>query len=218
MPRFNFNQNYTAKNVNFNNGKLNVGFSEAPTALEEQQKQATYQGTLLRNQQTAKALKTDPAQEATDKEAMGRARKLQELTKVIDSFAYQIDKIPGGEGLPGRIQGLGNVVSGALQTDPNIAAYSSFMMGLRPVLSRGLGDVGNLSEQEQKAAMSLLPQPMDNLETRAAKLRNFLDFIHVKGLPVDKMNLQFIPKYIEKITGKPYAAPGSGDDPLGVFK
>jgi hypothetical protein len=40
-----------------------------------------------------------------------------------------------------------------------------------------MGDVGNLSEPEQRAAAELVPTLLDNYETGMRKIRNIRDFI-----------------------------------------
>jgi len=114
------------------------------------------------------------------KEAGLRAGKLSEMYKLIDFFETKINEIPSGEGLMGRAKGLGLKVSGALQLNPKVTAYEASLSGLRSQIARGLGEVGNLAEQEQKFAMDLLPRITDNTETRQAKLKNFKDYIDLK--------------------------------------
>lgn len=120
------------------------------------------------------------AKETMLKDKTTRANKLNELNKVVDYFENKINAIPSGSGLQGRLRGMGLAVEGALQTNPDVAAYQANVEGLRSQIARGLGEVGNLSEGEQKYASKLLPSITDNAETRAKKLSNFRDYIKTK--------------------------------------
>ena len=93
-----------------------------------------------------------------------------------------------------------------LQSNPDTAAYSRFITGIRPQISRTLGDVANLSVVEQEAAMGLLPNEYDNSETKAAALSNFYEFIVERvsannGLSKEEAARQ-IGLYIDPSTGR----------------
>lgn len=122
---------------------------------------------------------------ASLKDQTTRGNKLKELNKVIDFFETKLGEIPVGGGFSGMAEGAGQVVSGKMGKNPKAAAYMSDIKGLRSQIARGLGEVGNLSEYEQKYASNLLPQLTDNAETRQAKLKNFRDYIQTKlgGVP-----------------------------------
>jgi hypothetical protein len=107
--------------------------------------------------------------------------RVQELLKVVDLIEGKFDELNPGKGVGGRIQGLTTKqLQSFSQSNPKIAAYHSFIRGIRPILSRGLGDVGNLSETEQQAAMELLPNDKDNYQTGVEKLKNFRDLLNLK--------------------------------------
>lgn len=112
------------------------------------------------------------------KDKATRDAKLQGLTGALDFFERKINEIPGGAGIGGRFSGLQTLLGAKLQTDPKAAAYLADVEGLRSQIVRGLGDVGNLSEYEQKYASSLLPKITDNIETRKQKLANFREYIN----------------------------------------
>jgi len=137
---------------------------------------------------------------AVEKEARIRAQKLQELTKTVDFFESKINEIPSGSGLWGRLVGGRTAVEAWLQTDPKAAAYTSSVNGLRAQIARGMGDVGNLSEVEQKNAVELLPKITDNEETRQQKLKNFRDFMYFKGLTSSAKSNTEKPKKTQKKT------------------
>lgn len=132
---------------------------------------------------------------AVAKDAAVRANKLKELSKVVDFFESKISEVPVERGLEGRVQGLGQKFLGALQANPlnpedtlpsKIAAYESNLEGMKALIARGLGDVGNLSDVEQRNAVKLLPNITDNAETRAQKIENFRTLMKMKGLSFDK--------------------------------
>jgi hypothetical protein len=50
-------------------------------------------------------------------------------------------------------------------------AYADFVQGIRAQLARGMGDVGNLSEYEQKAVIRLIPKLTDSYETGLLKMQ-----------------------------------------------
>lgn len=182
------------------------------TQSEGKSQQDLYEQSL-NIKQKEKALKEDKAV----MDAKQRAIKLGELGKTIDSFAYQLKEIPAGKGAIGRLTGLASNISAAAQTDPKVAGYYAFSKGMRPQLARGLGDVGNLSEVEQKAAEHLLPLPSDNEETRVQKFKNFLDFLSIRGIPVEQMDLPHIKTYIKERSGEQYLSPTQQKTPaMGV--
>lgn len=119
---------------------------------------------------------------AVEKDAALRLQKLKELSKVVDFFEQKINEVPGAEGLQGRVVGGANILQAMAQTNPKIAAYQSSLEGMKALIARGLGDVGNLSEVEQRNAVKLLPNITDNLETRKQKIQNFRDLMTMKGL------------------------------------
>jgi hypothetical protein len=119
--------------------------------------------------------------EALAKEKGLKEQKMEDLNKTIDFVGKQWEKINAGTGTVGRSVGIGRSLLEPLQLTPDVSAYKKFITGIRPKLSRGLGDVGNLSEQEQKAAMDLLPTDTDNYETGMKKLQLFKEYINYMG-------------------------------------
>lgn len=119
-------------------------------------------------------------EKATKQEQNIRLNKLNEMNKVIDFFENKINEIPVGSGLGGRLQGAMIGLEGKAGLNPKATAYQANLEGLRSQIARGLGEVGNLAENEQKYAMSLLPNITDNMEVRQQKIQNFRDYIKVK--------------------------------------
>lgn len=114
------------------------------------------------------------------KEEKQKDLKLSKLNSAVDFFEQKINEIPSGAGLGGRLKGVGTAIEAKLQTNPKAAAYVASAEGLRSQIVRGLGDVGNLSEYEQKVASNLLPKITDNTETKKAKIQNFRDYIKTR--------------------------------------
>lgn len=67
----------------------------------------------------------------------------------------------------GRIGGLLQSVSGKLGYNPSLTTYENFLESIRPTLARAAGDVGALSEQEQRAAIKILPKATSTKEEAA---------------------------------------------------
>lgn len=61
------------------------------------------------------------------------------------------------------------------QTDPETRTYIDQLRGRGIMVIRAMGEVGNLSEAEQEAAVRQLPAPGDNLETAESKLKSLRD-------------------------------------------
>jgi hypothetical protein len=59
---------------------------------------------------------------------------------------------------------------GATDAQRQDQAYADFIQGVRAQLARGMGDVGNLSEYEQKAVVRLVPNLMDSYELGMEKI------------------------------------------------
>lgn len=163
-----------------------------PVTGEESTSNIIPKGTVVRNKITpidyligkeaalSDVKATSAAKTSTARDKAVRIQKLSELGKAVDFFETKINEIPSGEGLMGRAKGVGVAIEAFLQTDPQAAAYQSSLNGMRSQIARGLGEVGNLSEYEQKVAIGLLPKLTDNTETRNAKLKNFRDYISIR--------------------------------------
>lgn len=150
-------------------------------------------------------LKEQQIQLNKQKLAESKGNKLKQLSDNINDLFYELDKIPGGTGVTGRITGLGSKVGGFTQADPKTASYGRFLTAIRPQLSRGLGDVGNFNLQEQIAAMELPGNPGDNIETRVAMADKFLNYMAIRGIPTEHMT--YAKNYIKKYTGKDWTPP-----------
>lgn len=96
------------------------------------------------------------------------------LQNVEQSWMTTVPKEKGGMGMlpAGPIDWLGSKAQGT-QEQSDTKSYMDFLGGIRALLARGFGDVGNLSEYEQKAVLSAVPQIapfQDTLQTGQTKL------------------------------------------------
>jgi len=104
--------------------------------------------------------------------------KVQRLNPIIDSVETEWMKTnPLSSAQGGRLSGITKSAMAFTQTDPQASSYKSFIKGFRAQLARAMGDVGNLSEPEQKAAMDLVPLLSDTLEVGQEKLNKVRAFI-----------------------------------------
>jgi hypothetical protein len=124
--------------------------------------------------------------------------------KFMNTSPYSSETFVGKMGII-PLLGMVDVAKSQLQATEaqrNDRAYISFLKGMRAQLARAMGDVGNLSEPEQKAAMELMPTLLDSKETGLKKLENLRDFI--KTIQNTKT-----------FTGQPMNSQNQ-DDPLGL--
>jgi hypothetical protein len=117
------------------------------------------------------------AEKASEKEKQVNATKVGRLSNLIDVIEKKYDetKTPSNP-----ILRAGETFSRNLQLTNNQRtdkAYADFLGGVRAQLARAMGDVGNLSEYEQKAVMELVPTLLDDPKTAKIKIKNLRDFI-----------------------------------------
>lgn len=114
------------------------------------------------------------------KDVMGRLAKLQELLPVLDQFDTALKSTPVGTGFQGKMAGIGTKIKGMSGVDPMSATIQANANSMLPQIARGFGDVGNLSEQEQRRAGQFVPQLTDPDDTRAVKALSGYLFIKNK--------------------------------------
>jgi len=117
----------------------------------------------------------EQAATATEKERQLNASKVSRLSDLANVVESRFAETSPKSGILGPISGTIDLALSNLQMTPNQVndtAYRSFVKGFRAQLARAMGDVGNLSEPEQKAAMELVPTLLDSKETAAKKLSN----------------------------------------------
>ena len=108
---------------------------------------------------------------------ISKISRLENIASVVEQKFLETKPHPGALG---PILGMVDVWISNLQATPGQRtdkAYRDFIKGMRAQLARGMGDVGNLSEPEQKAAMDLMPSLLDSKETGLQKLKNLRDLI-----------------------------------------
>ena len=115
---------------------------------------------------------------AAEKESQVRLEKLKDAVPLLQTFERRLNELPAPKGATARaIQAPGRFLATKTQADPKLAAFESFRTGMRSQIARILGEVGNLSETEQKYAINLLPSAYDTQDTRTKKFDNFYDFV-----------------------------------------
>jgi hypothetical protein len=129
---------------------------------------------------------TEQAQIAQQKEnevALGKATRLETVGKTMEKEWLNTSPYKGkitGTGLVPAL-GLWDVVKkglGATDAQRQDQAYSDFVQGVRAQLARGMGDVGNLSEYEQRAVIRLLPTLFDSYESGKLKLQKLFGMVN----------------------------------------
>ena len=154
--------------------KMNMGpFDiEFPKTDEEMQKETDQKA----NEQSTIAM---------EKERQLNTSKVSRLSGISDAVEKQWLTTSPRSGVETKfgltpVLGAMDVLTSNLQANEgqqNDKAYLDFVKGMRAQLARAMGDVGNLSEPEQKAAMNLVPSLLDSKATGQKKLKNLRDFI-----------------------------------------
>lgn len=123
---------------------------------------------------------TEQAVVAAEKERqvnLGKVRRLNSIANIIETKWLETQPQKGGLG---RLLGMASIPMSSLQMNRGQQtdyAYRTFVKGMRAQLARAMGDVGNLSEPEQKAAMDLVPKLDDSYEVGTKKLQTIRDFV-----------------------------------------
>ena len=120
---------------------------------------------------------------AIQKTATDTASTMNKLKTVADTMAVieqWTNTLPGGTGLGGRVKGAVAGVEGFLQTNPVVAGYQATKDGLAVQLSRGLGEVGTMTDQDILRVKKFIPDITDNIETRQQKIQNLKDMVNMK--------------------------------------
>lgn len=107
------------------------------------------------------------------KEQQMNIGKVKRLYPIIDTIEKEWLKTQPST----RAGGITRAMVSPLQLDKNVSSYQTFTKGMRAQLARAMGDVGNLSEPEQKAAMELVPKVSDSKEVGEEKLKKIRVFI-----------------------------------------
>jgi len=118
---------------------------------------------------------TETAQAKEREVAIGKAERLKTVGKTIEKQWLNTSPYRGAITKTGLVPALGmwDIIkkgAGATDAQRRDQAYASFISGVRAQLARGMGDVGNLSEYEQRAVIQLVPTFMDSYESGMLKL------------------------------------------------
>lgn len=82
----------------------------------------------------------------------------------------------------GRLGGIGTSLAAMLGADPKAKAYMDIRTSIRAELARVLGEVGNLAQSEQEAALDLVPSIYDTPEEARIKWQGLKDRLSALGL------------------------------------
>lgn len=172
--------------------------------------------------QTPEAKAQEEARTAALKESMtnlGKAERLETIGKTVKDQWLATSPYKGLVTKTGLVPALGawDVLKkgvGATDAQRRDQAYSSFVQGIRAQLARGMGDVGNLSEYEQRAVIQLIPNLMDSYESGILKLSQLSKLVSDirdsrKSIISGNNNQTFV------VNGKTYSIPA---DKVEAFK
>lgn len=106
--------------------------------------------------------------------SIGKANRLERVGNRIKEEWFKTSPYKGAIVKTGIVPllGLWDVIkkgAGATNAQRQDQAYVDFINGVRAQLAKGMGDVGNLAEQEQKAVLRLVPTLMDSYESGILK-------------------------------------------------
>src|SRR3990167_72896 len=123
---------------------------------------------------------------ASAKEYQVNLSKLNRLDTIVDTIKTKWEKTtpPGTRTTALPIVGRGlaslSAIGARLQATKGQrkdSAYLSFIKGIRAQIARSLGDVGNLSEFEQKSVLDLIPSINDSYDVGLEKIENIKSLI-----------------------------------------
>lgn len=171
--------------------------------------------------QTPEAKVTEQATIAQQKEnetALGKAERLKTVGNTIEKQWLKTSPYKGAITKTGLVPALGawDILKkgiGATDAQRQDQAYASFIAGIRAQLARGMGDVGNLSEYEQRAVIQLVPNLMDSYESGMLKLGQLAQL--VEDIKTTRKGKQGVDMQTFAINGTTYNIP---KDKVSDFK
>ena len=101
---------------------------------------------------------------------------LKEYYKKLDEIMPPSDDLQAAIRSSAQYAGSKIPIAGTL-ISPKVKAFDSFRKASRVKIARGLGDVGNLTEQEQKVAQDLLAPIISSTEERSEAQKLFEDIL-----------------------------------------
>lgn len=160
-------------------GNVNVGGQEMPDAVPKGWDEYGRVEGWKPNPVTEQA---QIAQQKENEVALGKASRLETVGKTMEREWLKTSPYKGTITKTGLVPvlGLWDIVKkgiGATDAQRQDQAYSDFVQGVRAQLARGMGDVGNLSEYEQRAVIRLLPTLFDSYESGKLKLQKLFGMV-----------------------------------------
>lgn len=129
------------------------------------------------------AKQAEAAQQKENETALGKSERLNTVMQTIEKQWLKTSPYKGAITKTGLVPILGawDIIKkgvGATEAQQNDQAYANFISGIRAQLARGMGDVGNLSEYEQRAVIQLAPTLLDSYESGQKKIGQMAEFIN----------------------------------------
>lgn len=121
------------------------------------------------------------AKKAAEKDRQVNISKISRLNNITDIIEKEYEKTKTPGGMTGFLRRPAETFSRNLQITDNQRqdkAYGDFAKGMRVQLARAMSEVGNLSEPEQKAALDLIPNLLDDPRTAKIKLQQLRDLVN----------------------------------------
>ena len=102
---------------------------------------------------------------------MKKISQLEGGIRVVDQLESIITQIPEFTGFEARVEGYKMIGQGIIGENDIVNAYGAYVKSVAIPIVRAMGEVGNLSETEQKAARNLVPNVTDTKGERAYKMQ-----------------------------------------------
>lgn len=148
------------------------------------QLRAAFAMAILQNPKQASAIKLAYDLLAGSKggqlTAQGRDKLLSinQSEELLNSFERNLSKIGLTPGIGSLIVGGGKKLAGKTHISSNAAAYEDLREGMANVLSKSLGQVGNLSDKDIERAVKLIPDLTDTPQQASIKLQTLRQILH----------------------------------------
>jgi len=127
---------------------------------------------------------------------------LSTAESILDSIESQLATIGLGEGFGQRVRGSVLKAQGVFGEAPEVQAFNAYREGIANVLTKSLGQVGNLSDRDVQYAISLIPKITDTSKEAQLKLQN------IRGLIQSKREaLQYVPQIMSSGQYPEYGSP-----------
>ena len=99
-----------------------------------------------------------------------KATGMQTAGAVIDSIDELSKRINTQSGVIARISGAAERAKAQANLSDDVSEYQALVAGFTPLLARGVGHVGVLTEQDVQSVRQMLPQPGDSESVRNRKI------------------------------------------------